>query len=331
MIQVRFPSWVWFALSLICVYLLWDVIRSSFNEPELARPVRVLDQFVSNTPFEPAALASAETVEPNQAVEAPSDASTPPPLPVECRDEIITLTSKSDEAKKLCVESRDVIQNGASRNYRFRTSGAGKFELRVRANGTAIEAVELDGAKSGPVSCEAEQCSGIVIGKRDATGRRNIKIDMFFSIANPKDDAAGDSIGIQANLKTKPDHEVAALTCVGQGVTLIGSDNSSINFCPLGGNGFSATEDGSSTTYQFRNLENEMITVTVDESQAIKKIGFDEDRLFCANENCIGASISVPNEKGERIFSFSGTMLQGIGGANETVILNGTLILQAIS
>ena len=74
-----------------------------------------------------------------------------------------------------------------------------------------------------------------------------------------------------------------------------------------------------------------MISVTVNESQVIQKIGFDADRLFCVAENCSGAAISSPNEKGERIFSFSGTMLREFGGENEMVILNGTLILQPIN
>lgn len=314
---------------MICAYLLWYALRLSFVEPEPAKPVKVLDQSNSKSALSPIVSARAENIQDDQILEQPANADTPPVL-VECRDAIITLISKSEKPLELCVDSRDVIQDGSSRTYQFSAKSAEKYALKIRANGTVIEAVELWGEKSVFARCETDQCVGIVIGKRDATGSRGVKIDASLFSANLDDERSSDPITIRADLKTKPDHEVAALTCPGQGVTMIGSDNSSVSFCPLGGNGFSATEDGSSITYQFTNLEGEMVTVAVDQSEAIKKIGFDGDRLFCVSEECSGAQILAPNEKGERIFSFYGVMLRE-AGAGESLVLNGTLKLQPLS
>ena len=52
----------------------------------------------------------------------------------------------------------------------------------------------------------------------------------------------------------------------------------------------------------------------------------------CTAESCAGFSIAPPNEKGERAFTFAGTILTSSqdDGATTTT-LNGVLIQQAIS
>jgi hypothetical protein len=331
MTQLRFPPIVWFAIASVGVYGLWSVLSDSFVEPNSPPRVHIAKSGAVVSQVASMIVASAETTASDAVNESSVSASNSSAAAVTCRDDEIKLSKANGADEMLCVESSDIIQNGESRVYRFNAQGKEAWVLNVLTTGTTIESVEFTSNKSGAFRCESDQCAGIAIHKRDATGRRTISFDAKLASNQPVDPTSGTGVVIRALLKAKHDQDVAALTCSSQGVTMIGSNNWTIHFCPLGGNGFSADEDGSNLIYQFRNLEGETITIHVDKDESIKKVGFDEERLVCLTALCAGIQISPPNANGERIVNFSGLMLSPIDSNGESLTLNGSLILQPIN
>lgn len=200
--------------------------------------------------------------------------------------------------------------------------------LSVNVTGFSVDSVELTLAGGKRFLFEAEASLGVAIGKRNAEGTRVISLDSTLKPA--AEGGAQESATILAKLSTMRDQDIPGLTCTGQGVTLIGSDNSSVNFCPLGGHGFSMTADGAKI-FNFRNLESEEIRVEVGEDESLKRISFGNDEFTCTAESYAGFSIAPPNEKGERAFTFAGTILPSSQDDGATTTLNGVLIQQAIS
>ena len=241
---------------------------------------------------------------------------------------MFTVTFSPGKGEEVCVDTRSTIQNGGSRAYRFTFLGENAKILSVNATGTAIDHVELTLASGKRFLCEAEGCTGVVIGKRNAEGKRVIGLDSTLKLE--ADSGATESATISAKLNTMRDQDVSGLACIGQGVTLIGSDNSSVDFCPLGGHGFSMTEEGSKI-FHFSNLENEEIRIEVGEDESLRKISFGGDDLACTAESCTGFSITPPNAKGERVLTFAGTVLTSRLASGETITLNGTLLQPAIT
>ena len=327
MSKVRLPSAVWPLISLCSVYLLWNWLQSAFFviEPQAhERNLQIFSQKATIVPSEPVPLdrvAGTVTADTPQSNDTTAVADS-------CVEEKIRVRAGAvNDEIVLCVVSRQVIQDGEARTYQYRAGDKAAWSLDVRVRGLIIESAELRNAKNALYRCENESCQGVTITKRDSMGRRHVKIDATLPSSETGTD---EPVQVSADLTTKPDRDVSGLACTGPSVTITGNDNSSIEFCPLGGIGFSSNEEGTDMVYSFRNFEGEAITVSVDATYSVRKVGFDDDRLSCVAEQCAGAAISELNEKGERTFNFFGVTLRNESNS-ESLLLNGTFVLPPIS
>lgn len=217
-----------------------------------------------------------------------------------------------------CIGPLSTIQNGSVRTYRVDTRNSTFQSLRIDAIGTRVLRVAV-----GDFLCKESSCKGVSIGRHDVHGIRVIRLQEA-----PLTSAdSNESLLVSGELRTRPENEVAAASCPGQGVSVVTSDSSTSWFCPNGGAGFELGDD-SVKTYRFTNLDGVSILVALDDQQRLKQVRWEGDEtLACRSGDCGGMRVSAPGADGERKFTFAGTTLIETSSGQRNAVLNGTLIV----
>lgn len=298
-------------------------LRPSFDH----EPVKVL----------PPSTPRASAPPPSAPTQAESVVAPPAPVsasPISCRDQELSIAVADNPSQRACFGTTVVLQNGSLRSYRVDNVGDKGWELKIDAIAEKVESATLRSKDNLSFACAEGNCPGITISKHDSQGARTITLQSLLQQSSGP--AVAEAIParkarVSGKLRTLPEGQVPGMACPGQGVTIIANDGGTTALCPSGGAGFEITDDGG-RRFEFSSADTGTIYVTVDAAEVLQKIDYESGTLACASAECGGVSISPPNEKGERVFTFANTTLREVvrdGGkaAGRFVVISGKLIL----
>lgn len=267
-----------------------------------------------------------------------------------CPDQRLDIAAEG-RSQRHCMSRTQVVQNGNVRTYRVEEELTGRRELKVDAAGETIVAVELVMDAGDRFGCRWSHCKGVSVGPHDAQGARSIVFErtrlgaMVVSAERKefagaerdeaagagRDEADGAAVGngaavhVHGTLRTLPDDQLRATTCVGQ-ILYISQGAGTQHFCPDGGTGFDVEDDGG-RTYRFTNADGDSLGVGMDEGGALRSVEYKE--FVCHGSACTGVHVAPGGADGRRHFAFQGTTLLDRNSASVSVILNGNVVLEA--
>ncbi len=230
--------------------------------------------------------------------------------------------------ESVCMGALVTKHNGSVRSHQISTLTAPQRWLRVEVAGGTILSAAWGSELRPDFHCQAAECKGITISRRDAQGARVMTLERTplmrtHSNAMP---SAQQSLQLSGQVEI-PRDELPELACADQGVSIVTSDSSSQTFCPQGGAGFEIGDDGAKR-YRFTSLDGESILVATDQNQQVRQVQYQgEVSLACQSFECGSVRISVADAEGARRFTFSGTTLIETENGQSNAVLNGSLIL----
>lgn len=234
----------------------------------------------------------------------------------------------NDSTESVCMGTLVTRYNGSVRSHEVPAFTTPRRWLRVEAAGNDILSVGWGTDERPEFYCQAADCKGITIGRRDVRGARVMTFERT-SLALAGSKAAPSRPGaLQLTGKIEiPPEQLPAFACAGQGVSIVTSDSSSQTFCPAGGAGFEIADDGTKR-YRFTSLDGESLVVATDRDQRVRQVQFEgEVSLACRYSECGSVRISAADAQGARRFSFAGTTLIDTESGQSNAVLNGSLIL----
>lgn len=232
------------------------------------------------------------------------------------------------DIESVCMGTLVTKHNGSVRSHEVATLTVPLRWLRVEVAGGTILSAAWGSEQRPEFHCQAAECTGITISKRDARGART----MTFERAQLTPTQSISRPSTQASLQLSGQVEIPAdalpeLACNDQGVSIVTSDSSSQTFCPQGGAGFEIGDDGTKR-YRFTSLDGESILVATDPNQQVRQVQYEgEMSLACRSVECGSVRISVADAQGARRFTFAGTTLLDTENGQSNAVLNGSLIL----
>ncbi len=243
---------------------------------------------------------------------------------IACQEQQISVLADG-RPQSICLGRTQVVQNGNVRTFRADEQGGKGQWLRVDAAGETIIAVEMSDAGQGNYTCKWSKCAGISIGPHDAQGARSIVFDKarLSRLKVVDDEAADEFVALSGKLKTVPDDQLPATTCVGQ-LLHISVGAGTMHFCPDGGTGFDMEDDGG-MTYRFTNADGGSVGVRMDRGGTLRQVEFG--KFACKAPACVGVEIAPVHADGGRRFAFRGTTLLERDGGAAAAILNGNIVL----
>jgi hypothetical protein len=226
----------------------------------------------------------------------------------------------NDDVEPVCMGMLITKHNGSVRSHQVATLAAPQRWLRVEVAGGTVLSAAWGSDVSADFQCQATECNGITISRRDAQGARV----MTFEHTTLK--SAQASLQLTGRIEVPPE-TLIELACTDQGVSIVTSDSSSQTFCPQGGAGFEVGDDGT-RRYRFTSLDGESIVVATDQAQHITQVRYEgEISLACRSADCGNVRMSAADGEGAHRFNFSGTTLIETESGQSNAVLNGTLIL----
>lgn len=230
--------------------------------------------------------------------------------------------------ESLCMGAVITKHNGSVRSHQVATLTAPQRWLRVEFAGGTILSAAWGNELQPEFHCQAAECNGVAISKRDARGARVMALDRTSLMQTPSNGMPSAQQSLQLSGRVEiPAEELSEPACVDQGVSIVTSDSSSQTFCPQGGAGFEIADDGTKR-YRFTSLDGESILVATDRNQQIGQVRYEgEGSLACRSSECGSVRISVADANGARRFTFSGTTLIDTESGQSNAVLNGSLIL----
>lgn len=222
-----------------------------------------------------------------------------------------------------CMGALITKHNGSVRSHQVPTLTAPQRWLRVEVAGGAILSAAWGSDVQPEFYCQAAECKGITISRRDAQGARVMTLERTSLM---RMHSAQESLQLNGQIEIAPE-ELSGPACVDQGVSIVTSDSSSQTFCPQGGAGFEIGDDGNKR-YRFTSLDGESILVATDRNQRIRQVQYEgEISLACRSAECGSVRISEADAEGARRFTFAGTTLIETESGQSNAVLNGALIL----
>jgi hypothetical protein len=218
--------------------------------------------------------------------------------------------------------------NGSVRSHQIATLTAPQRWLRVEVAGGAILSAAWGSDLRPDFHCQATECKGIAISRRDAQGARVMTFErtQLMRIHSGGMQSIQESVQLSGRFDIPPE-QLSELTCADQGVSIVTSDSSSQIFCPQGGAGFEMSDDGAKR-YRFTSLDGESILVATDRNQQVRQVQYQgEVSLACRSAECGNVRISAIGSEGAHRFTFSGTTLIETQSGQSNAVLNGSLIL----
>jgi hypothetical protein len=243
---------------------------------------------------------------------------------IACQEQQISISANGG-LQHLCLGRTQVVQNGNVRTFRADEQGGKGQWLRVDAAGETIVSVEVNESGQGNYACKWSKCAGVSIGPHDAQGARSIVFDKA-RLSRMKvvvDEAVDEFVALSGKLKTVPDDQLPATTCVGQ-LLYISVGAGTIHFCPDGGTGFDIEDDGG-MTYRFTNADGGSVGVRMDRGGTLRRVEFGS--FACNAPACAAVDIAPADADGRRKFAFRGTTLLERDGGAASAILNGNIVL----
>jgi hypothetical protein len=230
--------------------------------------------------------------------------------------------------ESVCMGALITKHNGSVRSYQVATLTTPQRWLRVEAAGGTILSAAWGSEQRPDFHCQAAECKGITISRRDAQGARVMTFERTPLMRTRSNAMASTQESLQLSGHVEiPRDELPELACAGQGVSIVTSESSSQTFCPQGGAGFEIDDDGTKR-YRFTSLDGESILVATDQNQQVRQVQYQgEVSLACRSFECGSVWISVADAEGARRFSFSGTTLIETENGQSNAVLNGSLIL----
>jgi hypothetical protein len=228
----------------------------------------------------------------------------------------------------VCMGALVTKHNGSVRSHQIATLTAPRRWLRVEAAGGTILSAAWGSDLRPDFQCQAAECKGISISRRDARGARV----MTFERTSLMQASSGGMQSIQQSVQLSgrfdiPAEQLSELACADQGVSIVTSDSSSQTFCPHGGAGFEMNDDGT-RRYRFTSLDGESILVATDRNQQVSQVQYEgEVSLACRSAECANVRISAIGTEGAQRFTFSGTTLIETQSGQSNAVLNGSLVL----
>jgi hypothetical protein len=230
--------------------------------------------------------------------------------------------------ESVCMGALITKHNGSVRSHQVATLTAPQRWLRVEVAGGTILSAAWGSNLRPEFHCQAAECKGITISRRDAQGARVMTLERtpLMRTRSNAMPSAQESLQLSGQMDI-PRDELPELACADQGVSIVTSDSSSQTFCPQGGAGFEIVDDGTKR-YRFTNLDGESILVATDQDQRIRQVQYEgEVSLACRSFECSSVRISVADVDGARRFTFAGTTLIETDSGQSNAVLNGSLIL----
>lgn len=234
----------------------------------------------------------------------------------------------NDHIESVCMGTLTTKQNGSVRSHQVSSLTAPQRWLRVEVAGGTILSAAWGSDLRPDFHCQAADCEGITISKRDAQGARVMKLERASLMRTHSNGMPATQVSVQLSGQVEiPPEELSELACADQGVSIVTSDSSSQTFCPQGGAGFEIADDGT-RRYRFTSLDGESILVATDKNQQVRQVQYEgEVSLACRSFECGSVRISAATVAGARRFTFSGTTLLETENGQSNAVLNGSLIL----
>jgi hypothetical protein len=234
----------------------------------------------------------------------------------------------NDNVEPVCMGALVTKHNGSVRSHQVASLTAPQRWLRVEVAGGDILSAAWGGELRPDFQCQAAECEGITISRRDAQGVRVMTLEqtpLMRAHSNGTPPVQG-SVQLSGRFEIPPE-PLSALACADQGVSIVTSDSSSQTFCPGGGAGFEINDDGTKR-YRFTSLDGESILVATDQNQQVRQVQYQgEVSLACRSVECGSVRISAADASGARRFTFAGATLIEIESGQSNAVLNGSLIL----
>jgi hypothetical protein len=251
-----------------------------------------------------------------------SEIATPTPTSFSCSGQRLDIVMDGD-VEPVCMGALVTKHNGSVRSHQVASLTAPQRWLRVEVAGGDILSVAWGSELRPDFQCQAAECEGITIGRRDAQGVRVMTLEQTSLNGTPP---VQGSVQLSGRLEIPPE-PLSELACADQGVSIVTSDSSSQTFCPGGGAGFEINDDGTKR-YRFTSLDGESILVATDQNQQVRQVQYQgEISLACRSVECGSVRISAADASGARRFTFSGATLIEIESGQSNAVLNGSLIL----
>lgn len=224
--------------------------------------------------------------------------------------------SDARDSGALCFGAAEGVQEGSAWRLDFASASAGT-SLTVHLQGT--EVLRLDLAHAGRrYHCADAEC----IGAAAALDARNTALTITLEGVSLLG-GDGARLDLDARLQGRLPERTAQLCPGGEGLSWSYSDGHEQAFCPQGGRGLGALQDGS-LAYLFRALDGRALALRRSDEGVVKGMETADAAFACAP--CSGLWIST--EAGGDRLSFAGVQLAGRGeAADQSLLLNGSLSL----
>lgn len=270
---------------------------------------------------QPVAELSHESISPARAV------ATADTVSMSCSGQRLEVTEDAD-TESVCMGTLVTKHNGSVRSHEVTSLTAPQRWLRVEAAGGTILSAAWGSELQPEFHCQAAECTGITISRRDASGARVMTLERARLIQTQSNGAPSAQASLQLSGQVEiPADALPELACADQGVSIVTSDSSSQTFCPQGGAGFEIGDDGTKR-YRFTSLDGESILVATDPNLQVRQVQYEgEASLACRSSECGSVRISVADADGARRFTFAGTTLLDTDNGQSNAVLNGSLIL----
>lgn len=251
-----------------------------------------------------------------------SEIATATPTSFSCSGQQLDIVMDGD-VEPVCMGALVTKHNGSVRSHQVASLTAPRRWLRVEVAGGDILSAAWGSELRPDFQCQAAECEGITIGRRDAYGVRVMTLEQTPLMRAHSNDG---SMQLTGRFDIPPE-ALSELACADQGVSIVTSDSSSQTFCPGGGAGFEINDDGT-RRYRFTSLDGESILIATDQNQQIRRVQYQgEVSLACRSIECGSVRISAADASGARRFTFSGATLIEIESGQSNAVLNGSLIL----